>query len=54
MSMLHYALLPKEHLTWIGRLSVCSVRFEMDVVGDKGVLHYQGRRIEGAANWEIR
>ncbi len=28
--------------------------FEMDVVGDKGVLHYQGRRMEGTADWEIR
>ncbi len=28
--------------------------FEMDVVGDKGVLHYRGRRMEGAADWEIR
>jgi len=28
--------------------------FEMDVVGDKGVLHYQGKRMEGTADWEIR
>lgn len=27
--------------------------FEMDVVGNKGVLHYNGRRMEGTADWTI-
>ncbi|MGH8038816.1 MAG: hypothetical protein ACREPD_13840 [Stenotrophomonas sp.] len=25
--------------------------FEVDVVGKKGVLHYEGRRVQGTANW---
>ncbi len=28
--------------------------FELDVVGDRGTLLFQGRRIHGTADWEIR
>ncbi|MBK0013281.1 hypothetical protein [Stenotrophomonas sp. S41] len=28
--------------------------FELDVIGDRGTLLFQGRRIHGTADWEIR